>query len=134
MSKQLLIVLVVVLVIGGLTFFDQVLAIFHGLTVLEALEMIMNYVLHVAVVTVVGFVVFGLPEVVKPWLQMYRQSVRSKRRALRRRRGESMPSLPKSPRVNKDHVLMWLASRMSQAEKPRKTQAQQPADEPRFDL
>ncbi len=129
MSKQLLIVLVVVLVIGGLTFYEQVLAIFHGMTPLAALKMIMDYVLHVAVVTIIGFVIFGLPEIVKPWLRM----TRHKQRAVRR--GQmTMPQAPRAPRMNKDAVLMWMASRMAQSDKAPRTVQTPPADDVNFKL
>jgi len=56
--------------------------------VLESLSMILQFVLHVTVATIAGYVIFGLPEIIKPWLRMLRQ----KRRAVRR--GRRMQALP----------------------------------------
>lgn len=109
MNKQLLIVLTFVGLIGGFLFADQIAAIFHGMTPLEALKMIMDYILHVAIVTIIGMVLFGLPEIIKPWMGLLRQ----KRRAMRRGAPVQTQPAQRAPRINKDHVLMWLASQMS---------------------
>lgn len=127
--KKMMVALLFIAAIGGLVYFDQVLAIFHGMTPLAALKMITDYVLHVAVVTIIGFVVFGLPEIVKPWLRMMRRKQRSVRRGQ-----VVMPQAPRAPRMNKDAVLMWMASRMAQSDKAPRTVQTPPADDVNFKL
>ena len=127
--KPILIVLTFIALIGGLVFHDQVLAIFAGMTPLAALKLITDYVLHVAIVTIVGMMLFGLPEIIKPWLGMLRR----KRRSLRRGQDTAhTTAAPRAPRTNKDAVLMWLASRMVQTTKtPSQTP---PVDDVQFKL
>lgn len=128
--KKIWIILIFIAAIGGLVYYDQVLAIFANMTPLAALKMVTDYLLHVAVVTIVGFVVFGLPEIVKPWMRMLRR----KQRAVRRGQVPA-PAAPRTPRMNKDDVLMWLARRMAQSEKaPRAVQTPPPADDVQFKL
>ena len=55
--------------IGGLIFRDQVLALFAGMTVMESLSYITQFVLHVVVVTIAVYVATTLPELVKPWMK-----------------------------------------------------------------
>lgn len=125
------IVLIFIALIGGLVFYDQVLALFAGMTPLAALKLITDYVLHVAIVTIIGMVVLGLPEIVKPWLGLLRR----KRRSLRRGQPAThTTAAPRTPRINKDAVLMWLASRMAQSNKT-PTPSQTPsADDVQFKL
>lgn len=131
MNKHILIILLFVLGIGAAFYADDILAVFHGMGPLEALEFILNYVLHAAVVTIVAFVVMGLPTVLKPWLGLLRR----KRKALRR--GElpnRAPLTPRIPRLNKDALLAWLAGQMLK-ERHRRVPAQpQQSDDIRLDL
>jgi hypothetical protein len=124
MNKHLMIVLGFVLGIGGILFFDEVLSIFAGMSVLEAMRTIWTFVLHVVVTTVLGYVVIGLSEIVKPWVRMLRRSGRAKNRVLRR--GETAPRVPSSraPRMNKDAIIAWLASQKFSKVKPRQTENQ----------
>lgn len=130
--KPILIVLTFIALIGGLVFHDQVLAIFAGMTPLAALKLITDYILHVAVVTVIGFVVFGLPEIVKPWLALLRR----KRRSLRRGHApaHTQQAAQRAPRTNKDAVLMWLAGRLAQMNKVPTPSQTPPADDVQFKL
>lgn len=76
MKKELLIFLGLIAVAGLALFFDDVLAYFNGMTPLEAVKQIFTFVLHVTVGTVCGYVVFGLPTIVKPWMRMLRRNRR----------------------------------------------------------
>lgn len=70
MSKEFTMTVAVLgAVIGGLVFRDQVLAIFAGMTVMESLSYITQFVLHVVVVTIAMYVATTLPELVKPWMK-----------------------------------------------------------------
>lgn len=109
MNKHIMIVLFFILGIGAALYVEDILAVFHGMGPLQALEFILNYVLHVAVVTIVAFVAFGLPKLVQPWMKLLRQ----KRKAVRR--GEIVrraPSAPRLPRMNKE-LLAWMMSQMA---------------------
>lgn len=125
------IILIFIAAIGGLVFYDQVLAIFNGMTPLAALKMITDYILHVAIVTIIGMVLFGLPEIIKPWLGLLRR----KRRAMRRGQVPAHTmAAQRTPRINKDAVLMWLASRMAQTNKMPTPSQTPPADDVQFKL
>jgi len=129
--KQILIPLIFIAAIGGLVFHDQVLALFAGMTPLAALKLITDYVLHVAIVTIIGMVVLGLPEIVKPWLRMLRRKQRTTRR------GQVSPhhlAAPRTPRINKDAVLTWLVSRMAKSEGKVQPSQTPPVDDVQFKL
>jgi len=123
MNKPTLIFLLFVLAIGSLTFADQIAAVFDGMTPLEALNFIVTFILHVAVATIAAWVVFGLPEIVKPWLRMFRRT------PAHRRRSAPQAAAPRGARLNKDQVLMWMASQMTKG----KTPATTPDDPTRID-
>ena len=131
MNKHILIILLFVLGIGAAFYADEILAIFHGMSPLEALEFIFNYVLHAAVVTIVASLALGLPKLIQPWMRVLRR----KRKALRR--GEfpnRAPLTPRTPRLNKDALLAWLAGQMLK-ERHRRVPAQpQQSDDIRLDL
>jgi len=74
--NEIMIVLGLVLVVAAVLFWDQVMATFAGMTPLEAMQTIVQYILHVTVITIFGFLIFGLPEIVKPWIKMLKRSPR----------------------------------------------------------
>jgi len=127
MKKSFLILAVVAVVIGATLFYDQVLAIFHGMSALEAMQTIVTFVLHVMVVTILSYVAFTLPEIFKPWLQ----ALRWKRRAVRRNRGAQkiQGEKQKASRLTTDQIVKYLmAQTMS---KPRRDV---PAASPQDDI
>ena len=107
---------IVVLVIGAVFFHDQVLAIFHGMTALEAMQTILTFVLHVVVVTILSYVAFTLPKIFKPWLQ----ALRWKRHDARRNRlpRNQQAHSPKGPRLTTDQLLRLYM--MQSMNKPRR--------------
>ena len=116
MNKHILIILLFVLGIGAAFYADDILAVFHGMGPLEALEFMLNYVLHVAVVTIVAYTAFGLPKLVQPWLRMLSR----KRKAMRRGELPSRaPSKPRMPRWNKDAALAWMAMQWARTQAPK---------------
>jgi hypothetical protein len=131
MNKHIMIILLFVLGIGAAFYADDILAVLQGMGPLEALEFIFNYVLHAVVVTIIGFVVVGLPGILKPWLRLLQR----KQRGLRRRVAPyATPKVPRVPRMSKDALITWLASQMLK-ERPRKLPAQpQQSDDIRLDL
>ena len=70
-----------VLLVGALIFWRDVIALFAGMTPLEALQQIANYLLHVTVVTVCVWAATTLPELVKPWVRMLRKAGRRRHKA-----------------------------------------------------
>lgn len=111
--KHILIVLTFIGVIGGLVFYDQVLAVFDGMTPLESLRMIWSFVLHAVVTTILGYAgLLAYREIVLPGLRMLRQ----KRKTTRRGRIQPKAAAPRAPRVNKDSLLVWLASQLQRRE------------------
>lgn len=78
--KQAITVLSLIALAAAALFWRQVWSIFAGMSVLESLEYIVTFILHVAVGTVAAYVVVGLPAIVKPWVRMFRQKQRGMRR------------------------------------------------------
>lgn len=78
--KQQLIILSLIALAAAALFWQQVWSIFAGMTVLEALDMIVQYILHVAVATITLTVLFGLPKIITPWMRMLRKKQRAQRR------------------------------------------------------
>ena len=101
MKKTFLVFVMMTLVIGAVFFYDQVLAIFKGMTVLEAMKFIVTFVLHVAVTTICVYAVYTAPEIVKPWLK----TLRMKRRMARRGHAAQPIQKQKSPRMSTDMLL-----------------------------
>jgi hypothetical protein len=128
LNKHILIIITFVLGIGTVLFADQVLAIFHGMSPLEAMQFIWSFVLHVAVTTIVGYVVVGLPKIVKPWLRMTRKQRRS------RIGMQQVVSAPKMPRLNKDQLLLWMAEKLAKPTTKATTAQNSDEDRIRFKL
>ncbi len=78
--KQYILILSLIALAAVGVFWQQVWGVFAGMSVLAALEMIVQYILHVAVWTIAAGVLFGLPAIVKPWLRMFRRKQRDQRR------------------------------------------------------
>lgn len=130
MNKHILIILLFVLGIGAAFYADDILAVFHGMGPLQALEFILNYVLHVAVVTIVAYTLFGLPHIVKPWLRMLSR----KRKAMRRGGLPQRAVAPRTPRMNKDAVLAWMAGQLARKQPTATRKPVQPQDDIRLDF
>ena len=90
--------LLLLLMIAAVLFWRQVWGLFAGMTVLEAMGTIVQFILHVTVATLAGYAVMLVPEYVTPWLKAFRWKQRTVRRA-RRHRQESVPVM-KVPRLN----------------------------------
>lgn len=82
--KQYLLALSLIALAAVAVFWQQVWSIFAGMTVLESLDMIVTYLLHIAVGTILAVTLFGLPAIIKPWMRMFRQKHKTSRRSLRR--------------------------------------------------
>jgi hypothetical protein len=87
--KDFMIVLVIIVLIGAILFYDQIVAIFQGMSPMEAMKFIVSFVLHVAVATILSYIAYTLPEFVKPWMKILRTN---------RRRGRRQPIQQKQPR------------------------------------
>lgn len=114
MKGSLLIVLCILAVIGAALFGDQVMALFAGMTPLEALRTIVTFVLHVAVATIFATLALGLPTLIEPWVRMLKQ----KRRAARRRE-PAQAATPRAPRMNYAALANWLLNRQNAQNTPR---------------
>jgi hypothetical protein len=104
---KIIFVIVFVSGIGGMLFADQIAAVFRGLSPLESLRLIWTFVLHVTVTSVIGYAVVGASKVIQPWVR----TMRKRRKALRRA-PRVVGTAPRAPKVNKDQVLMWMASQL----------------------
>jgi len=106
--KDFMILLVILSVVGALLFYDQVLAIFRGMSPLEALRTIVTFIMHVAVATIVSYVAYTLPDFVKPWLKALRSGPR------RTRRHNNVKKIRTSGRITNDQILKLLLSQQMQ--------------------
>lgn len=109
-KKEYLLVLGLVAVIGGLLFFDQVMAVFQGMTPLDAIQTIWQFILHVTVGTIFAYLIIGLPEIVKPWVRMLRRRRRIWR-AGPDARGESQ-NTPRMPRLTAEQRTILLLQQL----------------------
>lgn len=116
MRKEILIFLGLIAVAGLALFFDDVLAYFNGMTPLEAIQQIFTFILHVTIGTVCGYVVFGLPAIVKPWVRMLR---RNRRHAWRSGPNAQWAKTPRQPTPKLTATLT-----MPRPTAPRPTQAE----------
>jgi hypothetical protein len=71
--------------------------------------MIVQFILHVTVATIAGYVVFGLPEIVKPWLRMLRQKRRAVRRGRRVQFASTQNAATQPKKLTVDQLLRVLA-------------------------
>ena len=109
-------------VIGGLVFRDQVLALFAGMTVMESLAYITQFVLHVVVVTIAVYVATTLPELVKPWMKALKQ----KRHAVK-----VIQTAPKQKPMTAEQLMMaYLKSQLPK----RPNQPATPSDDARIEF
>lgn len=101
--------LLLLLMMAAVLFWRQVWGLFAGMTVLEAMGTIVQFILHVTVATLAGYAVMLIPEYVAPWLKAFRWKQRTARRA-RRHRQESVP-VAKTPRSNLNSLVMSLLAK-----------------------
>ena len=113
--KTYLVFLTTVLGVGAALFYKQVWSLFSGMSVLDAMNTIVTFLLHVATATIVGYVAMTLPKFVAPLLRAFRWKRRAARRAHR-----TVPSGSPFGRqtVNggtprRDQVLEWLVKQMA---------------------
>lgn len=122
--KQYVIVLSLIGAAAAALFWKQVLAIFIGMTVLESLEMIVQFVLHVAVATVIAYGVMTLPEFIKPYWKLFRWKQRAARRGARRQVIHEAAPRTKQPRLTVQQLLSVLAPERTIHKEPTQPPAQ----------
>jgi hypothetical protein len=109
MNNPFVIFLSIVLIVSGSLFYDQVLAIFRAMTPLEAMQQIATFVLHVIVVTILGYVAITVNHIVRPWVRMFQQKQRTVQKNFRRARKSSSHSAQAKPikqsRLTLDQVI-----------------------------
>lgn len=115
MKSNGLIVLCIIAVIGAALFGDQVIALFVGMSPLESLQVIVKFILHVAVATIVSYVALTAPELFKPWMRTLRRNRRTARRQPAQIRA------PREPRMNYKALFHTMLNQQN-APKPRLTQ------------
>lgn len=117
MKREVMIVLGLVLVAAAVLFWDQIMSAFAGMTPLEAMQTIVQYILHVTVITIFGFLIFGLPEIVKPWIKML------KRAPKRWRSGPNAQwqKAPRMPKLTAEQRTLLLLQQLQNGRMPRQT-------------
>ena len=111
--KNLMIFLVTVLLIASALFWRQVWGIFAGMSVLEAMNTIVTFILHVAVATIAAYAVMLIPEYVLPWLKAFRWKRGGRRRMESGRRSVSLPSMPRVAR--KDQLMIQMMAQLAKS-------------------
>lgn len=114
--KRLFPFLILLLMIAAVLFWRQVWGLFAGMTVLEAMGTIVQFILHVTVATLAGYAVMLVPEYVMPWLKAFRWKQHTVRRA--RRRGQESVPVMKMPRFNLNPLLMSLLAKQAPTPRP----------------
>jgi MFS superfamily sulfate permease-like transporter len=109
--KTAMVVLTFILAIAVVLFWRQVWGIFAGMSVLEAMNTIVTFILHVTVATISVYALTLIPEYVLPWLKVFRIK---QRRAMKARRHGRMPEQAvKAPRMNFNKMLLSLLARQA---------------------
>lgn len=135
MIKKFCFVLLVIAGIAALVFYDQVLSVFAGMSVLESLKLIVTFVLHVTIGTVAVVILYQLLEFLEPIIKagkvVWRAVIRQKRRSWRRglplfHRKESVkPILARKP--SKDQALINAIVQLAKNNSSKSTPPQLPA-------
>ena len=69
---------------GAALYWQEIAALFAGMTPVEILKQIASFALHVAWITILGFLATTLPKMVKPWLRALKREGYHKIRTARR--------------------------------------------------
>jgi hypothetical protein len=97
MIKNFTIIMTIILVVAAGLFWREIWGVFSGMSVLQAMEQIVTFVLHIAVATIAVYAVTTLPELIKPWMKTFRW----RQRQARRGRSHMKPATKSSPRMPK---------------------------------
>lgn len=96
MRKFIAIYLIFAVAIGAILFRDVVVDLFRGMSPLESMKQIVNYMLHIAVLTILGSFLLGLYKVFQGWRRFVRGLVGGKRTVHR-----SLPARTAAPRKSR---------------------------------
>jgi len=137
MKKDLLALCAVVLIVGAVLFYDQIINIFRGMSPLEAMQTIWTFVLHIAVGTIFAYVIFGLPEIVKPWLKTMRRRWKNGPNA-RWKNNQQPQTNVRMPRLTAEQKFLLLLAKMNNGQRPpaqmNRTQRVEPPQESQIDF
>lgn len=108
--KNFITFLLVIVFIACTLFWRQVWDIFAGMTVLESLNTIVTFILHVTVATIATYAAVTLTEFIKPWLKAFRKSKRAQRRG---RIAQQPAVITRSLKLNTNQMMQaWLMQQM----------------------
>ena len=79
--------MLITLAISAALFQEELVRIFGGMGPLETMQAIAGFVLHYLWVTILGFTVTLVPELIGPWLKTFKKKQRDIRRGRYRRNG-----------------------------------------------
>ena len=125
--KPMMTALSLILAAAGVLFWKQVWGMFAGMTIMEAMEFIVTFILHVAVGTIAAYVVFGLPKIIKPWVRLFQWKQRNALRGRRRNIAQVKTPVVHPRRMTVKEMLSLLAPEQSIRKAPTKPQ-QDPAE------
>lgn len=116
--------MVLLLITAGLLFFDQVLSIFQGMTVLQSMQMIIQFILHVAVATIAAYAVYQVNELILPWwraakyrwMRFQKKQIKMRNqwfdKALEKRSAPKTKSMS-LPKGMRDQALYWMIDQLA---------------------
>jgi hypothetical protein len=114
MNKKIMIALGFILLIGAALFYDQIWAVFSGMSVMESMKFIVTFILQVTVGTICAYVLFGLPKIIQPWMRLLRQK-RKVSRKMQRAEGRRQILPQRAPTQNR--VMSYLLNQLGFVEK-----------------
>lgn len=114
--KQYTSALILVLIGGAAVFWQDIAAVFAGMSPLDALKTIATYLLHLAVGTVAAVVIFGLPKIIQPWVRYFKRHQRSKWRG--GPNAQWQPKHPRMPRLTAEQKFWLMMARANQNKRP----------------
>jgi hypothetical protein len=133
MNKKIMIALGFIVLIGAALFYDQIWAVFSGMSVMESMKFIVTFILHVTVGTICAYVLFGLPEIIKPWVRLLRQKRKTARKTQKAEgRRQILPQ--RAPTTNR--MVGYLLNQLGFVEKKStgQTRVQEPTSHIKLDL
>lgn len=117
--------MVLLLITAGLLFFDQVLSIFQGMTVLQSMQMIVQFILHVAVATIAAYALYQVNELILPWwraakyrwMRFQKKQIKMRNqwfdKALEKRSAPKVNKSMSMPKGMRDQALYWMIDQLA---------------------
>ena len=114
MKKEMPFVLAMIALAGVILFWDHVWAYFSAMTPMEGLQTIAAFCVKWTVIGVCVWAATTLPEVVKPWMKIWKKQARWRAGPGANWRRQGTQTRSSAPRLTNDQKFMMMMSRMNQ--------------------